>query len=132
MSDKEHEESIAAWKAQMKDGGHICVDLDATLAHHGKWLGPTHIGEPIKPMLDRVLKWLGDGVDVRLFTARATPMADGKPEPGIVEAIDAWCMKHVGRLLPITNQKTWETVEMWDDRAVQVVPNTGLRADGKD
>jgi hypothetical protein len=33
-------------------------------------------------------------------------------------------------VLPVTNVKTFDIIEIWDDRAVQVIPNTGLRADG--
>jgi hypothetical protein len=46
-------------------------------------------------------------------------------------AIQEWCLKNVGIVLPITNQKDYAMTELWDDRAVQVVQNTGERADGK-
>lgn len=32
---------------------------------------------------------------------------------------------HIGRVLPITNIKDYQMIELWDDRAVQVIPNTG-------
>ena len=44
--------------------------------------------------------------------------------------IQAWCLEHVGEVLPVTPAKDYDRVELWDDRAVQVIPNTGERADG--
>jgi len=42
-----------------------------------------------------------------------------------VTAIRAWCLQHIGAVLPITNVKDYGMIEIWDDRAVQVRPNTG-------
>ena len=38
---------------------------------------------------------------------------------------------HFGVVLPVTNVKDWHMLELWDDRAVQVEPNTGRRVDGE-
>ena len=54
-----------------EQAGWIGVDLDGTLAHYNGWVDETHIGEPIQGMADRVRGWLADGIDVRIFTARA-------------------------------------------------------------
>lgn len=97
------------------------VDLDGTLAEYKGWRGPDHIGAPIRRMRIRVVNWLHEGKDVRIFTARTE---DSYP------AIRRWCVKHLGRELPITNTKDFAMEELWDDRAVQVIPNTGRRADG--
>lgn len=104
--------------------GWIGVDLDGTLAEYGGWKGPDHIGEPIGPMLDRVKAWLTAGVEVRIFTARACV-------PDHVAPVERWCLKHIGRMLKVTNVKDFGMVQLWDDRAVQVIFNTGRRADGK-
>lgn len=109
--------------------GWIGVDLDGTLAHYDGWKGVDHIGEPVPAMLARVKAWLDAGADVRIFTARATRRV-GVPEPAAIAAIDAWCDRHVGRRLPITNEKDFAMIALWDDRCVQVVPNTGARVDG--
>lgn len=106
--------------------GWFGVDLDGTLAHYDQWDGM--IGEPIAPMLDRVKQWLADGRDVRIFTARVSGDADAAVEQR--ERIAAWCIEHIGQELPITCRKDYAMVELWDDRAVQVVTNTGQRADG--
>jgi hypothetical protein len=36
--------------------GWIGVDLDGTLAESTKWVSPSHIGEPIHKMVERVKK----------------------------------------------------------------------------
>ena len=102
-------------------GGWIGVDLDGTLAHYDRWRGTDHIGSPVPAMRVRVIRWLAEGRDVRIMTAR---------NEGSYPAIRRWCVKHVGRALPITNTKDFGMIELWDDRAVQVEPNTGRRMDG--
>lgn len=108
--------------------GWIGVDLDGTLAVYDGWKGADVIGEPVGPMLFRVRKWLSEGRDVRIFTARVSH--DGTPER-IAEATAArksiilWCIKHLGCEIPITNVKDYAMIELWDDRAVQVEMNTG-------
>lgn len=107
--------------------GWIGVDLDGTLAHYE---GGTHgIGKPVPLMARRVLKWLSQGIDVRIVTARVS-VADADEVKRQRLLIGAWCIKHLGRSLPVTNCKDYAMVELWDDRAVQVIPNTGRRADG--
>lgn len=116
--------------------GWIGVDLDGTLAQYGGWQGETHIGSPIVPMVTRVKAWRAAGIDVRIFTARVAEAAvnlDGTRHEvtAVVDAIQRWCVEHIGEALPVTNRKDFAMVELWDDRCVQVVPNTGLRADGQ-
>jgi hypothetical protein len=112
-------------------GGWIGVDLDGTLAVYDRWRGPYHIGAPIPAMVERVRRWLTEGRDVRIFTARVTELpqnADGTEHDlqKVRDAIRAWCKENVGQWLPITNVKDWHMMELWDDRAVQVRPNTGV------
>ena len=59
--------------AEKQKRGHILVDLDGTLAIYNGYVGPTHIGEPVPKMLERVKSWLADGKTVKIFTARAHP-----------------------------------------------------------
>lgn len=98
----------------------IAVDLDGTLAEYHGWQGVEHVGAPITPMLERVKGWLDAGHDVRIFTARAY-------EPAAVPPIQCWCQYWLGEILPVTNVKGYDVDEFWDDRAVQVVKNTGER-----
>ncbi len=116
-------------------GGWIGVDLDGTLALYEGWRGETNIGDPVPAMLDRVKAWLAAGRDVRIFTARVAEGAlnlDGTRHEvqHVRDAITAWCIEHIGVALPVTNVKDYAMIELWDDRAIQVVPNTGKRADG--
>ncbi len=108
-------------------GEWIGVDLDSTLAHYDGWVSPTHIGEPIPLMLERVKQWLKDGKQVAIMTAR---VSNPKRLSETLPAIQAWCLEHLGQVLPVTHAKDYDMIELWDDRAVQVIPNTGERADG--
>ena len=103
------------------NGGWIGVDLDGTLAEYDPWRGTDHIGKPIRRMRIRVIRWLAEGRDIRIFTAR-------KKES--YPAIEKWCKRHLHQVLPITATKDYGMIELWDDRAVQVAPNTGRRVDG--
>lgn len=92
----------------------IGVDFDGTLAHYDHYRGDEHTGAPVEPMVKLVRKWLHEGKEVRLFTAR-------KPHP----ALRAWMKKHLGQVLPITNVKDPGMITMYDDRAVNVKRNEG-------
>lgn len=116
--------------------GWIGVDLDGTLAHYDGWKGPEHIGEPIPLMVKRVKRWLAEGKDVRIFTARVdggevaaeTNHADAPKMRDVATVrsfIEAWCLEHLGRVLPVTNRKDYGMIQLWDDRCVQVEENTG-------
>ena len=120
----------------MSRQGWIGVDLDGTLAFYDHWRGPEHIGEPIPLMADRVRAWLTQGRDVRIFTARvdggevALSMGDKNGEAHrdvemVRHHIETWCVKQFGVVLPVTCKKDYGMIELWDDRAVQVIPNTG-------
>ena len=109
--------------------GWIGVDLDGTLAHYTSFKGETYIGDPIPKMVQRVKWWLAAGKEVRIFTAR---VAQTDNRDAVVKAIEFWCITHLGQKLEITCRKDHQMIELWDDRAVQVIPNTGKRADGKE
>lgn len=100
----------------------IGVDLDGTLAHYDGWVSVDHIGEPIPPMVMRVRGWLAQGIKVRIFTARVSDMADA---PIAREAIQRWTKKYIGEELLAVCCKDYDMIELWDDRAVGVVKNTG-------
>lgn len=120
-SDPKNEEESNKW---------IGVDLDGTLAHYEKFEGPEIIGEPIEPMVNRVKQWLEDGKNVKIMTARAAPQKGVRPQD-VEEAIRKWCVENIGQELEITFQKDQNMEELWDDRAIQIIKNTGERADGQ-
>ena len=124
----------------MTQSGWIGVDLDGTLAKYSTW-NNGQIGDPIPAMVERVKKWLLLGIEVRIFTARVGSGAGYSAESGRSDddtfaaeqraLIEAWCEEHIGCKLPVTATKDFRMIELWDERAVQVVINTGIRADGK-
>ena len=102
--------------------GWIGVDFDGTLATYDVGTAPT-LGEPIPQMVGRIQKWLSKGIAVRIVTARAShPEFDTEQRTKMEE----WCIRHIGVVLPIGCSKTYEMIELWDDRAVQVETNTGV------
>ncbi len=110
--------------------GWIGVDLDGTLAFYDGWKGATNIGEPIPKMMDRVRAWMEKGRKVKILTARVAP---GKgDEQQCRDAIEVWLEKHGLVELEVTHAKDHKMIELWDDRVVQVIPNTGIRADGQE
>lgn len=117
----------------MSASGWIGVDLDATLAHY-----PAHfpaIGPPIPEMVRKVKAELAKGVEVRIMTARVSHVEGAQGDNGTVSSsdfvneqralIEAWCLEHLGRKLPVTCMKDFQMIELWDDRCKQVVPNSG-------
>lgn len=110
--------------------GWIGVDLDGTLAAYDGWKGSDAIGSPVAPMVERVKRWLIEGREVRIFTARVTERShnlDGSVQDVtfVRQAIEIWCKQHIGVVLPITNVKDFGMIELWDDRCVRVQANTG-------
>jgi len=97
--------------------GYIAVDLDGTLAEYFGF-GDGSIGKPIPAMMARIHKWLAEGKEVKIFTARVTA-EEQRP------VVQAWLDEHGIGHLEITNVKTFACLEIWDDRAVRVMPNTG-------
>ncbi len=111
----------------MSSKGWIGVDLDGTLAEYHGWVAADDIGKPIAPMVKRVVDWLADGHDVRIFTARGSINAEDRDLA--YPAIQRWCVLHLGALLPITNVKDVYMVALYDDRAHRVIKNSGHLAD---
>lgn len=102
----------------------IGFDLDHTLAEYdsGYWHA-NYIGRPILPMLNLLRAIRAAGIEVRIVTARVNAQA---PDPeAACHAIEHWCREHVGEVLPVTNQKDYEMLLLFDDRAIQVKPNSG-------
>jgi hypothetical protein len=105
----------------------IGIDLDGTLAKTDDALWSAHglnyVGEPVEKMVNRVKQWLAQGIEVRIVTARVS--REDKNNQAVRRPIVAWCIYHIGRELPITNEKDYDMVLLYDDRARQVVENTG-------
>lgn len=101
-------------------GPWIGVDLDGTLAtYFGGWMGTGVIGNPVPRMVTRVQQWIKEGKRVKIFTARAG-------DPKELPAIKQWLVMNGMPELEITDKKDYEMIELWDDRAIGVTPNTGV------
>ena len=96
----------------------IAVDLDGTLAYYNGWRGNNIIGAPIPAMFFRVERWLEDGEEVVIFTARAD-------NPEDIVFIKRWMKYHGLPDLDVTNIKRKDFEEIWDDRAIRIERNTG-------
>lgn len=122
--------------------GWYAVDFDGTLAEYNGWQGAGHVGAPIERTVRRVKKWLKDGKEVRVFTARvyvpdyregttkdANWWSDwatrSREAEEAREAIENFCREQFGQTLKVTCQKDYSMVLLLDDRALQCYPNTG-------
>ncbi len=76
-------------------------------------------------MVERVKGWLAEGHAVRIFTARMSAV-DREERYAVFTAVGDWTLKHVGQRIEATCIKDYQMIECWDDRAVQVIPNTGV------
>ncbi len=103
----------------------IGVDLDRTLAEYHGPENRYYIGEPIPLMAERVRKWIADGREVRIFTARVGDGREAIEIEDTVKMIQDWTQIHFGKRLAVTCRKDPDMDELWDDRCVQVIPNTG-------
>jgi len=117
---------MAIWEyVEDDDRAWIGVDLDGTLAEYHGWRDDGGIGKPVPIMVTRIKDWLANDKRVKIMTARvATPNMD---EYGKQVAIIRDWLKGAGlpEDLEITCIKDMRMVELWDDRAVRVILNTG-------
>lgn len=106
---------------------HIALDLDGTLCSYDRFRGIDHIGVPIPAMLEKLDELVSQGHDVEIFTARVSPSEDGfDGDPIEAEKHIREFLKLIGHPdLVITCIKKKKFDEFWDDRAIQVVKNTG-------
>ena len=96
----------------------IAVDLDGTLAEYHRFEGNHIIGAPVPAMFFRVEKWIEEGEEVIIFTARAENRES-------IKVVHDWLKFHGLPRLQVTNIKLKSFQEMWDDRAISVERNTG-------
>ncbi len=69
-------------------------------------------------MLALVKEMIDQGKRVKIFTARAS-------DPEQHDLIQEWLKEHGLPELEITNVKDYGMIRLYDDRAVQVIANTG-------
>lgn len=100
------------------------VDFDGTLSKYDEWEGPGNVGDPIAGTIAIVKKMLRNGHKLKIFTAR---VADAAQRDEAVAAIEAFCQKHIGQKLPVTNEKDPGMVGLIDDKLqmIRVKQNAG-------
>lgn len=94
------------------------VDLDGTLAVWNDTSTLGRIGDPIPVMVDMVRRMVDNGIQVKIFTARAC-------DPAQIPKIQAWMNQNGLPGLEITNVKDYYMERLYDDRAIRVERNTG-------
>jgi len=117
MSNDTHGEDGKKW---------IGFDLDGTLAEYNGWKGIEHIGKPVKRMCDLAKELHSDGEEVKIVTARVAPRQDGADSSKARKYIEQWCEQNLGFVPEITHEKDSLMENLYDDRVVQVIPNTGV------
>ena len=113
------------------DGKWVGADFDGTLADFEcDWPKDYRsVGKPIPRMVERVKRWILEGEDVRIFTARMDcfhPIAGQLTEEEVKTPLEAWCLQHLGKVLPITNEKDYWCRKIYDDRVIHVEQDTGV------
>ncbi len=98
------------------------VDLDGTLAYYDPENDPEYIGRPIPRMMAKVREWINLGITVKIFTARAS-------QEDHIPPVQDWLEKNGLGDLEITCKKDFGMIRLFDDRARQVVENTGIIID---
>lgn len=116
---------MALEQENIEPEGFIGMDLDGTLAYYDEWRGVEHIGNPIPEMVSLVTKYLAEGIEVKIFTARAA-IEDKEERELAIKTIQEWCLKHIGIGLDVTAIKSPMMIKFYDDRAIQVKENTGI------
>jgi hydroxymethylpyrimidine pyrophosphatase-like HAD family hydrolase len=99
---------------------YIAVDFDGTLA-------TDETGDPIPAMVERIKRWREKGIPVRILTARVASKMPEEERLGNKTFIENWCQAVFGEVFPVTAEKDYQMYQLWDDRAVQVVKDTGAR-----
>lgn len=100
----------------------IAVDLDGTLAEYNGWRGMEHIGAPVQNIVTALKYHQSQGAKIWIFTAR---VSDDNEAPQATFHIKNWLKRYNIEVDGITAVKHKFFTEIWDDRAIQVVRNTG-------
>ena len=104
----------------------IAIDLDGTLATYEKGLYP-EIGELIEETANLVREGIENGHTFVIFTARL----NGSVSRTAMKArIQTWLQRHGLPRLEVTDVKKSGFDQIWDDRAIRLVHNTGYMCAG--
>ena len=104
--------------------GWIGMDLDGTLARSDMMISLATIGKPVPEMVKLLKQLIEKGNRVKIFTARAS-------DPEQLPLIRKWLKENDLPELEITNAKDYNMIRCYDDRAIQVIENTGKIVENK-
>jgi len=76
-------------------------------------------------MVERVKRFLAQGVEVRIVTARVNSRMTFEHRHAHTGIIKQWCIQHIGAELPVQAEKDYDMVLLYDDRCVSVQTDTG-------
>ena len=105
-------------KAAAAKPGWIGMDLDGTLAYADTLSGTSKIGPPVPRMVELLSELMREGYRIKIFTARATDSQQ-------IGMILKWLKDNGLPEMEVTNMKDFEMICLYDDRAIQVITNTG-------
>lgn len=103
--------------------GTLACDLDGTLAEQQVPFNPYSVGPPVLDILHKVRAEIAKGRHVVCFTARAS-----SNDTEMWRTVRAWLDEQGLHGLRITNTKTPDISEIWDDRARQVLNGEVVKA----
>lgn len=101
----------------------IGFDLDGTLAVYSGWKLSEKIGSPILPMVELAKDFMAKGIIVKIFTARVS--SNNPHREHSLKLINEWSRKVFGEELPVTSEKDYMMIDLYDDRCHRVEFNTG-------
>ena len=96
----------------------IGFDFDGTLCRLSD-------SQPVPSMVERVRQLRAQGVEVRILTARIASKYGLNHIESHSKRIKEWCLEHIGEVLPVTSEKDYGMVLLYDDRAIAVETDTG-------
>lgn len=125
---------------KMRKEDWLGVDFDKTLATYFEYSTTIEVGDPIVPMVNKVKEWLKRGIEVRIFTARVSEAGETSRN-GVIHSpayaahqrsiVEKWSMTVFGQVLKVTCMKDANMMMLFDDKACGIVPNQGVRVDGR-
>ncbi|MHA2403863.1 MAG: hypothetical protein ACXADH_12785 [Candidatus Kariarchaeaceae archaeon] len=89
----------------------VGFDFDGTLAKE-------HTFEPVLPMVRRLRTYLKNGTECRILTARGN-------DPHGIALVKNWLREQDLPNLEVTSKKDYQMIVLYDDRARQVIQDTG-------
>lgn len=93
-------------------------DFDGTLVKQKKF--PDY-GKPIEKMVARVKRYLAQGKNVKIFTARAAT-------PEQKKVVSDWTLQHIGQRLEVTNEKDHLCIRIIDNIARRAMADGSIKA----